>query len=55
VQIYDDGDEATIVIENVTHHHTNPYDAEMTPRQRDGHLHDRRGNPPEIPSATCGK
>jgi len=34
VQIYDDGDEATIVIENVTHHHTNPYDAGMTPGER---------------------
>jgi len=34
VQIYDDGDEATVVIEHVTHHHTNPYDPEMTPNER---------------------
>jgi hypothetical protein len=34
VQIYDDGDEATVVIENVTHHHTNPYDTDMTPHER---------------------
>jgi hypothetical protein len=34
VQIYDDGDEATVVIENVTHHHVNPYDAKMTPSER---------------------
>jgi hypothetical protein len=34
VQIYDDGDEATIVIENVTHHHINPYDTEMRSRER---------------------
>lgn len=34
VQIYDDGDEATVVIENGTHHHTNPYDAEMTSGER---------------------
>jgi hypothetical protein len=34
VKIYDDGDEVTVVIENVTHHHTNPYDSEMTPNER---------------------
>lgn len=34
VQIYDDGDEATVVIENVTHHHTNPYDPEMNSSDR---------------------
>jgi hypothetical protein len=34
VQIYDDGDEATVVIEWVTHHHTNPYDSEMDPTER---------------------
>ena len=34
VQIYDDGDEATVVIENVTHHHCNPYNSEMNPRER---------------------
>lgn len=34
VQIYDDGDEATVVIENVTHHHSNPYDSNMSPRER---------------------
>ncbi|MEQ8768625.1 MAG: hypothetical protein RL885_32260 [Planctomycetota bacterium] len=34
VQIYDDGDEATIYIENVTHEHVNPYDSEMPPDGR---------------------
>lgn len=34
VQIYDDGDEATVVIEKVTHHHTHPYDSDMSPRER---------------------
>lgn len=39
VQVYDDGEEATVVIENVTHHHTNPYDSspydpKMTPSER---------------------
>jgi hypothetical protein len=32
--IYDDGDEATVVIENVTHHHTNPYDSDMKDNER---------------------
>ncbi len=34
VLIYDDGDEATVVIEKVTHHHTNPYNTDMTPHER---------------------
>lgn len=34
LQIYDDGDEATVVIGNVTHHHPNPYDPTMSPRER---------------------
>lgn len=34
VHIYDDGDEATVVIENVTHHHSNPYESEMSSRER---------------------
>ena len=34
VQIYDDGDEATVVIEYVTHHHINPYDSAMTLSER---------------------
>jgi len=34
VQIYDDGEEATVIIENVTHHHSNPYDQGMTPGER---------------------
>ncbi|MBI1381732.1 MAG: hypothetical protein GC161_11675 [Planctomycetaceae bacterium] len=34
VKIYDDGDEATVVIENVTHHPSNPYDSKMSPRER---------------------
>jgi hypothetical protein len=34
VQVYDDGDEATIVIEWVTHYHTNPYDPEMVANER---------------------
>ena len=34
VRIYDDGDEATVDIEHVTHHHINPDDSEMTPRER---------------------
>lgn len=34
VLIYDDGDEATVVIENVTHYHSNPYDSAMSPRER---------------------
>ncbi len=33
VSIYDDGDEATVLIENVTHHHVNPYDAALTPEE----------------------
>ena len=35
VLIYDDGDEATVVIENVTHHHVNPYDTNMSEEERD--------------------
>ncbi|MEM7228411.1 MAG: hypothetical protein AAF432_06305 [Planctomycetota bacterium] len=31
--IYDDGDEATVVIEHVTHHHVNPYDATLSDMQ----------------------
>lgn len=34
VQIFDDDDEATVVIEHVTHHHSNPYDSQLTSRQR---------------------
>lgn len=35
VLVYDDGDEATIVIENVTHHHTNPYDSGISEHERE--------------------
>ncbi len=31
VLIYDDGDEATVDIENITHYHFNPYDSEISP------------------------
>ncbi len=34
VQICDDGDEVTIIFENLTHHHVNPYNAKMSPAQR---------------------
>lgn len=34
MHIYDDADEATVVSEHVTHHHTNPYDSEMAPTER---------------------
>lgn len=34
VLVYDDGDEATVLIEHVTHHHVNPDDPEMTANER---------------------
>jgi len=34
IHIYDDGGEATIFIENVTHHHVTPYDSEVTASDR---------------------
>jgi hypothetical protein len=34
VLIYDDGEEATVVIENITHHHVNPYDETLNPEER---------------------
>ncbi len=34
MQIYDDGDEATVNIGNVTHHHINPYDPDMSHIER---------------------
>lgn len=34
LRIFDDGDEATVVIENVTHHHTTPYDPDMSGSER---------------------
>lgn len=34
VLIYDDGDEATVLIENVTHGHFNPYDETLSQEQR---------------------
>lgn len=33
--IYDDGDEATVLIENITHGHFNPYDEKLSESQRD--------------------
>ena len=30
LMIYDDGEEATVLIENVTHHHSRPYDQGLT-------------------------
>src|SRR5258707_9614723 len=35
VLIYDDGDEATVLIENITHGHFNPYDEKLSDAQRD--------------------
>jgi hypothetical protein len=35
VLVYDDGDEATVLIENVTHGHFNPYDEKLSEAQRD--------------------
>jgi hypothetical protein len=35
VIIYDDGDEATVLIEKVTHSHFNPYDEKLSEEQRD--------------------
>jgi hypothetical protein len=35
VLIYDDGDEATVVIENVTHGHFNPYDEGLSDGERE--------------------
>lgn len=34
MQIYDDGDEATVCIEWITHHHVNPYDEDMSDNER---------------------
>ena len=36
VVIYDDGDEATVCIENITHEHFNPYDDSLDEFTRDG-------------------
>ncbi len=35
VLVYDDGDEATVLIENVTHGHFNSYDEKLSDAQRD--------------------
>ena len=35
VLVYDDGDKATILIENITHGHFNPYDEKLSEAQRD--------------------
>jgi hypothetical protein len=35
VLVYDDGDEATVLVENVTHSHFNPYDEKLSEAQRD--------------------
>src|SRR5262245_44486949 len=35
VMIYDDGDEATVVIERITHGRFNPYDPHLSQEQRD--------------------
>lgn len=35
VLIYDDGDEVTVLIENVTHSHFNPYDESLSEAERD--------------------
>jgi hypothetical protein len=35
LSIYDDGDEATISIQNITHNHVNPYDESLTSEQRE--------------------
>lgn len=35
VLVYDDGDEATVCVESITHGHFNPYDETITQEQRD--------------------
>ena len=35
VLVYDDGDEATVLIEKITHGHFNPYDEKLLEAQRD--------------------
>lgn len=35
VVIYDDGDEATVAIENITHGHFNPYDEGLSEEERE--------------------
>ncbi|MHB1003939.1 MAG: hypothetical protein ACYC1B_08990 [Thermoleophilia bacterium] len=35
VTIWDDGDEATVLIENITHGHFNPYDESLSEAERD--------------------
>jgi hypothetical protein len=35
VLIYDDGDEATVYIEHISHGHFNPYDETISPEQRE--------------------
>ena len=35
LEIYDDGDEATVSISEITHGHFNPYDTSLTETQRD--------------------
>ena len=32
--VYDDGDEAMVAIENITHHHVNPYNETLTKEER---------------------
>jgi hypothetical protein len=34
VLILDGGDEATVVVQNITHHHENPYDASLVGEER---------------------
>jgi hypothetical protein len=34
LSIYDDGDEATVLIEHVTHHHVNPNDGSLSSEER---------------------
>jgi hypothetical protein len=35
LEVYDDGEEATVCITEVTHGHFNPYDSSLTEQQRD--------------------
>ena len=35
VTVYDDGEEATVCIENITHGHFNPYDESLNPEERE--------------------
>ena len=38
--VYDDSDEATVLIENITHGHFNPYDGKLSEAQRDERVTD---------------